>query len=125
MKSYIEIPILNNEYKVIVCFGDEVLVCKVLARWHHNLKDVEEKLLGNRGICLLNPECHPVIALPSIPKTAEQIGTLAHEACHAVEHIFTYLGQPLNGELFAHSVGAVVRESLSSLTKTKRITIMR
>jgi L-lactate utilization protein LutB len=35
-----------------------------------------------------------------------------HEAVHAIEDIFLKVGQPIGGELFAHSVGAVVREVL-------------
>lgn len=46
------------------------------------------------------------------PKTMEEIGTLAHEACHAIENIFEKIREPMGGEVFAHSVGAVVREGL-------------
>lgn len=105
----IEIPILNDEYKVIVCFGSPKKVEKVLKSWGHKPEDTKSSLLGNRGVCFYSETKHPIIALPNKPKTAVEIGTLAHEAVHAIEDIFNKINQPLNGELFAHSVGAVVR----------------
>lgn len=105
----IEIPILNDEYKVIVCFGSPKKVEKVLKSWGHKPEDTKSSLLGNRGVCFYSEGKHPVIALPHKPETATEIGTLAHEAVHAIEDIFTKINQPLNGEVFAHSVGAVVR----------------
>jgi len=109
MKKKIIVPILNDEYKVIVCWGNDVEVGKVLKYHGHKPEDTKSSLLGNRGVCFYSKDCHPVIALPSKPKTPEQIGTLAHEAVHAVEDIFLKISQPIGGELFAHSVGAVVR----------------
>jgi hypothetical protein len=55
--------------------------------------------------------------MPEYPKTPEQIGTLAHEAVHAIDYIFTAMGQNDYGEVFAHSVGAVVREVLNTVKK--------
>ena len=108
----IEVPILNNEYKVIVCFGTPEHIEKVLKKYGHKL-DTKSSIIGNRGTCFYSSkENHPVIALPTFPKTPEQIGTLAHEAVHATEDIFIKIGQPPSGELFAHSVGAIVRTVL-------------
>ena len=111
-KKEIIIPILNDEYKVIVCWGNSEIVEKVLKSWHYPNQDISTSLLSRRGVCFYNPECHPVIALPQKPRTPQQIGTLAHEAVHAIEDIFLKIQQPLGGELFAHCVGAVVRNSL-------------
>lgn len=109
MKSTIPVPILNNEYKVIVCWGNPNHVSKVLKSYGHK-PDTTSLFSGtNRGMCFYSDGCHPVIALPVFPKTPENIGTLAHEAIHAVEDIFIKIRQPIGGELFAHSVGAVVR----------------
>lgn len=109
MRKEIVIPILNDEYKVVVCFGDPEKISKVLKSWGHQ----EHATIGNvedrRGVCFYTRGCHPVIALPRKPKTPTEIGTLSHEAVHAIEYIFEAISQPLGGELFAHSVGAVVR----------------
>lgn len=111
----IKVPILNNEYFVIVCWGKSEDVEKLLEDNKHDegqrahavncFRDAE-------GICFTTAACDPVIALPHAPKTPAEIGTLSHEAVHAVEDIFTQIKQPLGGEIFAYSVGAVVREVL-------------
>lgn len=106
------VPILNDEYKVIVCFGSPKKVEKILKSWGHKPEDTKSSLLGNLGVCFCSEGKNPVIALPHKPKTATEIGTLAHEAVHAIEDIFNKIGQPPSGELFAHSVGAVVRNVL-------------
>lgn len=109
MKNKIVIPILNDEYKVVVCWGNDVQVEKILRYHGHKPDNTGSSLLGNRGVCFYSKDRFPVIALPARPKTPEQIGTLAHEAVHAIEDIFLKISQPVGGELFAHSVGAVVR----------------
>lgn len=106
------IPILNDEYKVIVCFGTPEKVSKVLKAWGHDEHATIGHLDDRRGVCFYTKGSHPVIALPQKPKTPTEIGTLAHESVHAIEYIFNAISQPIEGELFAHSVGAVVRGGL-------------
>lgn len=112
MKKEIIIPILNDEYKVVVCWGNPTQIEKITKSWGHNPEDTKSSLLNNRGVCFYSEGHHPIIALPAKPKNATEIGTLAHEACHAIEDIFNKISQPPSGELFAHSVGAVVRRVL-------------
>lgn len=115
MKNEIVVPILNDEYKVVVCWGTPEHITKVLKSWHYpKAKDVTSSLMDRRGVCYYSPQCHPIIALPHNPKTAEEIGTLAHEAVHAIEDIYQKISEVPTGELFAHSVGAVVRKVLSA-----------
>lgn len=113
----IRVPILNSEYKVIVCYGGAKEIGKVLKAYHYpedlTHYDLEQMLIDMRGRTFYHKSCYPVIALPKKPKTAEQVGTLAHEAVHAIQHIFESIGEPSRDEVFAHSVGAVVREVLS------------
>ena len=111
MKS-IKVPILNDEWSVIVCWGKPDYISKTLKSWGYPQEDVKSSMLGRRGVCYYHSGCHPIIALPGKPKTAQEIGTLAHEAVHAIEDIFINVNQPLGGEVFAHSVGAVVRNAL-------------
>ena len=109
----IEIPILNTEYKVIVCFGDKKQIMRVLKAYQFPTDfDLGSYLENNRGLTIYHPDCHPVIAMPKRPTTPTEIGSLAHEAVHAVEHIFIGIKEPLGGEIFAHSVGAIIRLTL-------------
>jgi hypothetical protein len=112
MKKEIIIPILNDEYKVIVCFGNPDRISKVLKSWGHQEHATIGGVEDRRGACFYTKGCHPVIALPRKPKTPTEIGTLAHEATHAIEYIFDAIQQEFRGELVAHSVGAVVRGCL-------------
>lgn len=105
------IPILNSEYKVIVVMGDEKLLKKVAKVWYY--PDFPIPLGDRRGGCYNRSDCHPIIHLPRKPKTPTEIGTLTHEAVHAINHIFDKIQEGnRNTESFAHSVGAVVREVL-------------
>lgn len=106
-----EIPIINNEYKVIVVFGDALEVGKCLKKYGY--KGVDADFGDDRGYTYYDRDCHPVIALPYKPKNAEDMGVLAHEAVHAVKYVFDFIGEESIDEAFAHSVGAVVREALS------------
>lgn len=109
------VPILNDEYKVIVVWGNMKYIQKEAKSWHHDtLSDEALDIESRRGVCLCKKDCHPIIILPRKPKTAQEIGTLSHEAIHAIEDIFMKIQQPTNGELFAHSVGAVVRKVLKT-----------
>lgn len=109
-----EIPIFNNEYKVVVCWGNAKFITSVLKEWHHthDMETVKSKCLTTRGVCYYGERVHPVIALPKRPVTPEEIGTLAHEATHAISDIFDKLSEDYKDECYAISVGAVVRETL-------------
>jgi hypothetical protein len=113
--KHFEVPILNNEFRVVVVFGSPDDVKKVLNTYKYPNDAASAGDFNNsRGLTFTCSDCHPVIALPKAPRTPENLGTLAHEACHAVESIFRHIGQPVGNEVFAHSVGAVVRESLKA-----------
>ena len=117
-KTEIRIPILNDEYKIIVVLGGAKEIGRVLKAYHYpediTHYDLEQMLIDMRGRTFYHKGCYPIIALPKKPKTPEQIGTLAHEAVHAVEHIFNSIQEESRDEVFAHSIGAVVREVLKS-----------
>lgn len=107
------VPILNSEYKVIVLVSRRVdYVLEKLNSWGYGVDKeyVEEALNDRRGVTFNKPGCHPVIAVWDL-HSPELVGTLAHEATHALFYIFDKLGEPCyNHEVFSHSVGAVVRE---------------
>jgi hypothetical protein len=65
----IVIPILNDEYKVIVCWGDSDYIRKVLKAWWYPNDFDNGWMIDRRGLCFHSDKCHPVIALPKQPKT--------------------------------------------------------
>lgn len=113
-KQSVVIPVINNEYKVIVCWGNLKSVHKVMKDWQYDYLAEEEHLAKRRGVTFFAENCHPIIALPRFPKTAQEIGTLAHEATHAVINVFQKIEETNYDEVFAHSVGAVVRRVLEN-----------
>jgi|WetSurMetagenome_2_1015567.scaffolds.fasta_scaffold23018_3 hypothetical protein len=115
MKKIVRVPVLNSEYLVIFTYGTYEEVRKVLKKYHYPMEDIKSDHFNGRGVCFHMDGVFPVIAMPDIPRTAEQIGTLAHEAVHAVDDIWKKIGENTSGEAYAHSVGAVVREILSQL----------
>lgn len=112
----IVVPILNNEYKAIVCWGKPQYIAKVLKSWGHKKEttEISGDMENKRGVCFYSKNCAPVIALPKKPETAEEIGTLTHEAVHAVVNIFEMIDERSMDEVFAHSVGAIVRHALGN-----------
>ena len=70
------------------------------------------------GLCFEGtPGRGPIIWLPRIPRTADDIGSLAHEACHAVRDMMgDWAGMQLNkdsDEVLCHGIGHVVKTVLS------------
>lgn len=78
------------------------------------MEEIKSTHFESRGVCFHNEECHPVIGMLSFPKTPDEIGTIAHEAVHAVEDIFDKIGEKTGEEIYAHCVGAIVRKVLST-----------
>jgi hypothetical protein len=115
----IVISILNNEYKTIVCWGTEKEIAGVLKRWHYPPGEYAN-LGSDEGRCMSHSDLQPVIILKRQPRTPDSIGTLAHEATHAIEAIFRDIGEKPTGEVFAHSVGAIVRETLQQCSKSTK-----
>lgn len=102
------IPILNDEYKVVFITGDWKHIHKTVLKWGY--PDFDPSCMNNlRGMTFHKRGLHPIIALKRLPVTAEEFGTLSHEAVHAVDDVFTFIGDDNRDELFAHSVGAIVR----------------
>jgi len=105
------VQVLNTEYKVVACWGSDKVLRQTLKDYHHNQSEENlERCEYSHGMCYWTEGCHPVIWLPRKPKTPSEIGTLAHEATHAVEFIFRFISEEHRGEVYAHSIGAVVRE---------------
>jgi hypothetical protein len=124
MKNVLRIPILNDEYNVIVTWGNCAEIAKALKKYYYLPEDIEYlyERMGEqledvypkvRGICFHRHGNLPVITLPCFPTEPDEIATLAHEACHAIEYIMSCLCAS-DEEIFAHSVAAIMRYTLGS-----------
>lgn len=107
--KYITVPILNDEYKVVVCIDTPENGYKKVLKYYDNDTDYikKDELRNCRGKCFFWTDRQVFIWVDSRLKT--KYSTLAHEACHAVKHIFDFIGERSIDEVFAHSVGAIVR----------------
>lgn len=109
-------------YDIICVVGPFKNLEKYL-RWkfENNGKMPEEWTNSNpKGLCCYSPGYVPVIWLPEKPKTTEQHGTLAHEAFHAMYHLFDWAGMKVTRdteEVMAHGIGHIVRTILEALYK--------
>lgn len=117
MSKSVTVPIFNHEYKVVVCWGSATHLKKVLSE-HYYPKDalLDEHRLNRRGVTFINHRCYPVIWIDANLAVSDALGTLAHEAVHAVESIFEAIEEDLrHSEIFSHAVGAVVRETVKAM----------
>lgn len=117
----ITVPILNHEYKVVVCWGNlkqlrAVLLDHYYQGDYHNKSYLENETVNRRGVTFKQARCHPVIWIDANIPATDAIGTLSHEAVHAVDCIFNDIDETLHhSEIYAHSVGAIVRETVKAM----------
>lgn len=110
---YIEIPILNSEYAVRAFCGGAKSCLDVIRGCGYEVDEKEIDFSHFRGLCLTESGSHPFILLPSKPKSPAELGTLAHEAVHALFDVCR-MSEVYNEEFAASSVGAIVRCSLEA-----------
>jgi len=121
MSKSVTVPILNHEYKVVVCWGDQKHLKKTLEAHYYNPDNVtktmvEQQVENKRGITFRENRCYPTIWLNGEVGANDIMGTLAHEAVHAVDFIFEAIDENMyHSEIFAHSVGAIVRETVKAM----------
>lgn len=119
----VRIPVINDQWAVVFCWGDTDDVADALFAWGYPTPErVAAKCFdGHLGVTFHTEGCPPVIAMPCRPRSPQHIGVLAHEAVHAVEDVFAAIGEERgrDSEIFAHSVGAVVRGALE-FSRSKR-----
>lgn len=119
--KHIIVPIFNHEYKIIVCWGDIKYLKKLLEDYHYEPDTVTNRILldeteERRGVTFHQHRCYSAIWIDADLPVHDAIGTLAHESVHAVDYTFEAMGEKTySSEVFAHSVGAVVRESLKAM----------
>ena len=112
--GFIDMSALGDDWKVTVCWGDISYLKEFLAsRPHPDYEySVEADLASAKAFCYTLPFVSPIIVMPKFPKTPKEIGLLAHEACHAIDHIFNHIEEKVKDEAYAHLVGAVVERTL-------------
>ena len=119
----ITVPILTEEYKVIVFIGTGDELIKAGARYLEiPEKEMYERLKNKRGIAYdtfsSGIKKQPAIFINGDYPVEESIATLAHEASHAMDYIQVFLGiRDINGEVHAHGIASVMRHSLKSIKK--------
>ena len=110
--TVIRIPILNDEYKVIVCWGSDKFCTSVGKKYHY--KNTKVTLFeDNRGMTWKERGNFPIIVIHGYPKQPWEFGTLAHEAYHAVKYIMRDIGETEADEFIGHSIGVIVRMVLA------------
>jgi hypothetical protein len=101
-----EVLILNKEYKVLISIGDKI---KTLERARSLFKNVQDEDCDDKRGCYWSEHGkHPLIWIGLTCGDAHFYATVAHEAVHAIQHIFDEIGETHSKEIFAHCVGAVV-----------------
>jgi len=108
-KIYFKIPVINAEYFVYVCVSNKKEGFKQVKNYFKGVKDsIKEQDFNVRGKTFLHDDFHPIIWIDISNK--QIMGTVAHEATHAVTYIFNFVHQDIAQaeELFAMIVGAIV-----------------
>lgn len=124
MKKII-IPILNNEYKVLVVFGTNEERARYISK-HVKGYDYEyalERCKATRGQTFLRlPQDHPLITIDIDLPYDMAFATIAHEASHAVQDIIDNLGiDDRSDEFKGHSISAIMRMSIRGLLGKKKL----
>ena len=112
MTPHFRVPILNDQWGVRVAWGDVPTLNAALKKWGYGDEPLDADFWDARhGGCVNAPHHEPVICLPAPPSLDPvQLGTVTHEAFHAVNHILrTIEVESADEEILAHSIGAVVR----------------
>ena len=110
----IKIDFSPFEYGVTVCIGDYKEFSKYIKR--KTGKTTDSGPYGSLGQCAHVKDWCPFIWIPRKPKTAREVGTLAHEAVHAGLWLLDWVGANAevgNDEFFGHIVGYIVTQVLS------------
>lgn len=114
--------ILNDEYCVHIFLGDAAKACKALKKWYPDICGFET-LGDSRGYTFTNANTNPSVWVGLELDDCHFYATLAHEAVHAIDHIFSMIQEKNAPEIYAHCVGAVVAkvEQWSKQPKKERV----
>jgi hypothetical protein len=113
----IDIDMIGQKFVVIVGAASGV---KEYVRWRFDDDKADISADGADACVYTKPEYAPILWMPRRPRTAIEIGTLAHEAAHVVKDIMDCVGIPFadaSEEAYSHALGFVVRSVLEELRK--------
>jgi hypothetical protein len=119
--THINVPILNNEYFVLVAWGEQKKAIPWLKKAgdiHTTPKDLE----GGRGHWWASNSWHcvPVIYINIPVKDDRFYATVSHESVHAINQIWEYIGEDCKHEAYAHCVAAIVEAVTKEIRKKKK-----
>jgi len=107
------VNLINHEYWVAVYIGRDFkkVEKRILKHFEGNRPD-DMEMENFRGKCWMRSGFAPFIFVNTkYCKTNIKIcATLAHEAFHAIEHIFETIGESYKGEIPAHSISIILKE---------------
>lgn len=101
----LKVPILNDEYYVYILVGNIKKSVRFLVSYFEDKTITEEDFENKRGKTWFQNGCQPVIW---IGIHDHFMSTLSHEAVHAINFIWEYVGEQNKDEVYANAVGAVV-----------------
>ena len=106
------------DFTVITIIGDYKEALKYV-RWKCDDMETDfesfDKNYLPAGKCFFREGYVPIIWIPRKPKTPREYGTLAHEALHAVYHMFDWANLPMTldtEEVMTHSMTHIIANSL-------------
>ena len=104
------IPLPPFDYSITILIGP---IPKSIA-YVNRIAESHFKPGNELAACLKPAGWCPFILLPRHPRTAREIGTLAHEASHAAEHLLHWTSEEVcAGEILSHTIGYIVSTVLS------------
>lgn len=116
----IEVHFGTFDYRLFVIIGAPDNVLKY-ARWKMDnpMIGLGLDIRNQRGLCFVKSGWMPLLWLPRKPRSAADIGVLAHELIHAITVMLVdWVGLKLSDdtdEVFAHAMGYAVTEILTKL----------
>jgi len=108
------VPILNDTYYVYLLYGDKNKAEKWVSDYYPFTLD-KYPFENNKGATFHGDGYHPTIWISE--DAPEPYSTVAHEAVHAIKWIWNDIGEYNHDEVFAHSVGTIVRYFIKLLEK--------
>lgn len=98
----------------VICLVGDYAAAMEYTNWLHDETVRQWRPTPYRGLVIAKQGYCPVLWLPSVPRTTQQYGTLAHEIYHAVGEVLDYGGveQPADEELVGHMLGYGVEQFL-------------
>ena len=120
--THIKVPILNNEYFVLVAWGEQKKAIPwLIKKTGHYF--IDKKFLDTGRAHYFKSDlymCLPVIYMNVPIKGLEFHASLSHEATHAIECIWKHIGEDTHTEVYAHSCAAIVRAVTKEIRKKKK-----